>query len=58
MLADDRQQRNPASSRLMQGFGAMRPRQYPEEWRQIRSDMEAAMAEEEVKVLHNLQGGK
>jgi hypothetical protein len=45
-MADDRQKLKPAPSRLMQGFGAVRPRQKPEEWRKIQEDMEAAMAEE------------
>jgi hypothetical protein len=33
----------------MKGFGAVMLRQKPEDWRKIREDMEAAMAEEVSK---------
>jgi antitoxin PrlF len=38
----------PAPSRLLAGFGAATPTQKPEDWRKIREDMEAAIAEEVV----------
>jgi antitoxin PrlF len=38
----------PAPSQLLAGFGAAKPTQKPEDWRKIREDMEAAMAEEVV----------
>lgn len=36
----------PATSQLLAGFGAVKPRQKPEDWRKVREDMEVAMAEE------------
>jgi AbrB family looped-hinge helix DNA binding protein len=47
-LAGDAVKLKPAPSRLLTGFGAATPTQKPEDWRQIREDMEAAMAEEVV----------
>jgi AbrB family looped-hinge helix DNA binding protein len=47
-LAGDEVKLKPAPSRLLAGFGAATPTQKPEDWRQIREDMEAAMAEEVV----------
>jgi antitoxin PrlF len=38
----------PAPSRLLAGYGAATPTQKPENWKKIREDMEAAMAEEVV----------
>jgi hypothetical protein len=38
----------PVPSRILAGFGAVTPKQRPEDWRKIREDMEAAMAEEVV----------
>jgi hypothetical protein len=37
-----------APSRILAGFGAVTPKQRPEDWRKVREDMEAAMAEEVV----------
>src|ERR687895_2133279 len=45
-LAGDAVKLKPAPSRLLAGFGAATPTQKPEDWRKIREDMEAAMAEE------------
>jgi antitoxin PrlF len=36
----------PATSQLLAGFGAVTPRQKPEDWRKVREEMEEAMAEE------------
>jgi AbrB family looped-hinge helix DNA binding protein len=47
-LAGDVVTLKPAPSRLLAGYGAATPTQKPEDWRQIREDMEAAMAEEVV----------
>jgi AbrB family looped-hinge helix DNA binding protein len=47
-LAGDEVKLKPAPSRLLAGFGAAQATQKPENWRQIREDMEAAMAEEVV----------
>ncbi len=47
-LAGDAVKLKLAPSRLLAGFGAAQPTQKPEDWRQIREDMEAAMAEEVV----------
>jgi antitoxin PrlF len=38
----------PAPSRILAGFGAVPARQQPEDWQQIREEMEQAMAEEVV----------
>jgi antitoxin PrlF len=36
----------PATSQLLAGFGAVTPKEKPENWRKVRAEMEAAMAEE------------
>jgi antitoxin PrlF len=36
----------PAPSRLLEGFGAVTPRNKPEDWRKVRREAEAALAEE------------
>jgi AbrB family looped-hinge helix DNA binding protein len=36
----------PASSRLLDGYGAVTPRKRPEDWHKVRSEMEQALAEE------------
>ena len=36
----------PATSCLLEGFGAVAPTQKPENWGKVREDMEAAMADE------------
>jgi hypothetical protein len=38
-----------AHSWLLAGFGAVTPRQKPEDWRKVRGEMEGAMAEEGSK---------
>ena len=45
-MAAMKQQGKPAHSRLLAGFGAVTPKQKPEEWRKVRAEMEEAMAEE------------
>jgi hypothetical protein len=45
-MTDYRQNPKPAPSGLLVGFGAVTPRQKPEDWHKVRSDMEEAMAEE------------
>jgi AbrB family looped-hinge helix DNA binding protein len=36
----------PVTSQLLAGFGAVPPREKPEDWRKVRAEMEEAMAEE------------
>jgi antitoxin PrlF len=36
----------PATSQLLAGFGAVTPKEKPENWRKVRAEMEEAMAEE------------
>jgi antitoxin PrlF len=36
----------PATSQLLAGFGAVSPREKPENWRKVRAAVEEAMAEE------------
>jgi antitoxin PrlF len=47
-LAGDEVKLKPAPSRLLAGYGAATLTQKPENWRKIREDMEAAIAEEVV----------
>lgn len=36
----------PVSSKLLEGYGAVTPREKPEDWRKVRADAERAMAED------------
>jgi hypothetical protein len=45
-MAYYRHKLKPTPSRLLAGFGAVTPRQKPENWHKVRSDMEEAMAAE------------
>jgi hypothetical protein len=45
-MTDYSQKRKPPPSQLLAGFGAVTPRQKPEDYRLVREAMEAAMAEE------------
>jgi len=36
----------PATSQLLAGFGAVTPRQKPEDWRKVRAEVEEAIANE------------
>jgi antitoxin PrlF len=36
----------PATSQLLAGFGAVTPKEKPENWRKVREEMEEAIAEE------------
>jgi antitoxin PrlF len=36
----------PVKSTLLQGFGAVKPRNRPEDWRKIRTEVEKGIAEE------------
>ncbi len=45
-MADHRQKLKTGPSRLLAGFGAVTPRQKPENWRGVRREMEQAMVEE------------
>jgi hypothetical protein len=45
-MTDNNKMPNHVPSRLMKGFGSVTPIQKPEEYRLIREDMEAVMAEE------------
>jgi hypothetical protein len=45
-MTDYKQNKKPVPSRLLAGFGAVTPRQKPEDWRKVRAEMEEAMAEE------------
>jgi antitoxin PrlF len=38
----------PATSKVRRGFGAVTPRERPEDWRAVRAEMEQAIAEEVV----------
>ncbi len=38
----------PATSKLLEGYGAVTPRKRPEDWKKLRSDIEQAIAEEAV----------
>jgi hypothetical protein len=40
-------------SKVSQNFGAIAPKQKPEDWRKVRADMEEAMAEEVSKEDRN-----
>jgi hypothetical protein len=42
----------PAPSRLVAGFGAVAPRQKPEDWQQVRRSVEQAMSEEAATEDH------
>jgi hypothetical protein len=52
-MVDKRQKRKHAPSRLLAGFGAVTPIQKPEDWRKVRRDMVAAIAEEVNKEDEN-----
>jgi hypothetical protein len=45
-MADYTQNKKPAPSRLLAGFGAVTPRHKPEDYRLVRAEMEEAMASE------------
>jgi hypothetical protein len=45
-MADYKHKLKSAPSWLLAGFGAVTPRQRPEDWRKIREDMEAAVSSE------------
>jgi hypothetical protein len=47
-IADYQQEVKQAPSRVLAGFGAVIPKQKPENWRKMREDMEATVAEEVV----------
>lgn len=36
----------PATSQLLAGFGAVTPKEKPEDWRKVRAEMEEAIADE------------
>ncbi len=46
IMTDYKQKKKAVSSRLLAGFGAATPTQKPEDWRKVRAEMEAAIAEE------------
>jgi antitoxin PrlF len=45
-LEGDEVKLKPATSQLMEGFGAVSPRQKPEDWRKVRMEVEEAMADD------------
>ncbi len=47
-LAGDMVSLKRARSKLMQGFGAVSPRNKPENWKQVRAETERAIAEEVI----------
>jgi hypothetical protein len=49
VMTDYKQKRKPAPAQLLAGFGAVIPKQKPEDWRKMREDMEATVAEEGSK---------
>jgi hypothetical protein len=48
-MTDNKYKGKSAPSRLLAGFGAVTPRQKPEDWRKVREEMEQAMAMEVSK---------
>ena len=47
-VAGDAVTLQPAPSKLLAGYGAVRPRKRPEKWTQVRSEVERLMAEDVV----------
>ncbi|MBI2431022.1 MAG: AbrB/MazE/SpoVT family DNA-binding domain-containing protein [Candidatus Levybacteria bacterium] len=47
-LEDDAVKIKPAASKVLAGYGAVRPRQRPEDWKQVEAEIEQAIAEEAV----------
>jgi hypothetical protein len=47
-MTDYKHKRKSAASRLLAGYGAVKPVHKPEDWRKVREEMEAAVAEEVV----------
>jgi hypothetical protein len=50
--------RKPTPSRLLAGFGAVKPVHKPEDYRLVRAEMEEAMAEEVGKEIPAQKHGK
>lgn len=42
----------PVPSKLLEGYGAVTPRKRPEDWKEVRSEVERAIAEEVVAEGH------
>jgi hypothetical protein len=51
-MADYKHKLKSAPSWLLAGFGAVTPRQRPEDWRKVRAAVEEAMAEEAAAEDH------
>jgi hypothetical protein len=51
-MADYKHKLKSAPSWLLAGFGAVTPRQRPEDWRKVRAVVEEAMAEEAAAKDH------
>ncbi len=45
-LEDNAVKIKPARSKVLAGYGAVTPRQHPEDWKQVEVDIEQAIAEE------------
>lgn len=45
-LEGDEVKLKPATSRLMEGFGAVAPRQKPEDWHKVRREVEETLADD------------
>jgi hypothetical protein len=45
-MADYKHKLKSAPSRVLAGFGAVIPKQKPEDWRKVRREMEAAVSSE------------
>jgi hypothetical protein len=45
-MADNKHNLRPTPSRLLAGFGAVTPKQKPEDWQKVQLEMEEAMDEE------------
>jgi hypothetical protein len=53
IMTDYKKMRKSTSSRLLGGYGAVIPKEEPEDWRKVREEMEEAMAEEVKKEDEN-----
>jgi antitoxin PrlF len=51
-LEGDEVKLKPATSRLMEGYGAVAPRQKPEDWHTVRREVEKAIADDVVAEDH------
>jgi hypothetical protein len=57
-MTKDTQKQKPPSSRLLAGFGTVKPRHKPEDYRLVREEMEVAMAEEVAEEVTKPNAGE